>query len=68
MSSLQSAALWVRWTDLPRLQRLIQVYLSAVELPAFFLLGQLWDRLLGEDKLELPSELLTIISDTSVLA
>ncbi len=36
--------------NLPRMQRLIQAFLSAVELPAFLLLGQLWDELLVNRK------------------
>ncbi|MCB9291556.1 MAG: hypothetical protein H6559_00255 [Lewinellaceae bacterium] len=47
--------------NLPRLQRLAQVYLSAVELPAFFLLGQLWDRLLLEQGPPPPEDLLPVI-------
>ncbi len=43
--------------NLPRMQRLIQAYLSAVELPAFLLLGQLWDALLENKDLPIPPAL-----------
>ena len=39
--------------NMPRLQRLIQVYLSAVELPAFFLIAQLWDIMVERKDLQL---------------
>ena len=47
--------------NLPRLQRLIQVYLSATELPNFFLLGQLWDQLLANPNLIVSDHLKNII-------
>lgn len=42
--------------NMPRLSRLIQIYLSAIELPAFFLLGQLWDVMMVNKELKLPDE------------